>query len=621
MDKLTLKHRKLLQILLNTDKILSSKELSFETKISVRTVKTYIKIINNSISKYGVNIKTIYSKGYKLEYIDIKNLEYIKQKNIFIDESYVNEYVQERVYTILKMLILKNSYVHINDILDELNISIHTFNKDILVVKEKINIYRLKLETKLNYISIVGSEMDIRLFLNDFIYYDNKKDLYEFKEYLKYRIDYSIIEEVFNKFNIIMSGVSIKNLIYHIEIGLTRYILGNEIILYQYENRWKLVDDKSIYFELAKELAMQIEKNYNICLNYAEIMYYALHFKCKVIDNKNIYDNIVDFCIDESFKEIKNNFNIDFSEDIELYNSLKNHIPLMVIRIKSHIIFRNNIVSENLRKYLFATKITHTVSHIIEKNYNIEVDINEFGHLVLYFQKSLMEINKKNRINIGIFNDNSLDEIMYFNTIFNDIDLMKKYNIKNINEDSIENNDFLIGTTNKVSKYNKNYFIINSDDYLEKLKIKLDNLYKNNFNIEKYFKKEYFLSNLNIDNKNDVIKYIIEYLKNNNILKPNLNYNVSFKSAELGREVVHLQDLYKIVDKNICLIVILKRSIFWQQSTARIIILTKTKRDGDKDLYRICDMISKFVSKNENIINLIENQNFKNFLEKIKSDR
>lgn len=52
---------------------------------------------------------------------------------------------------------------------------------------------------------------------------------------------------------------------------------------------------------------------------------------------------------------------------------------------------------------------------------------------------------------------------------------------------------------------------------------------------------------------------------------------------------------------------------------ARIIILTKTKRDGDKDLYKICELISKFISKNENIYSLIENQTFEYFIQILNS--
>ena len=61
-----------------------------------------------------------------------------------------------------------------------------------------------------------------------------------------------------------------------------------------------------------------------------------------------------------------------------------------VLRLRTHLIVRHPLLFENLRRYLFATKVAHSASGIIEKLFGVRMDNNEFAYLVL----SLIDISE-----------------------------------------------------------------------------------------------------------------------------------------------------------------------------------------------------------------------------------
>lgn len=58
-------------------------------------------------------------------------------------------------------------------------------------------------------------------------------------------------------------------------------------------------------------------------------------------------------------------------------------------------VLRNPIVHENLQKYIFAAKVTISAVKVMEDYFNIKINLNEFGYLMLYFNVALRNLNKK----------------------------------------------------------------------------------------------------------------------------------------------------------------------------------------------------------------------------------
>ena len=96
------------------------------------------------------------------------------------------------------------------------------------------------------------------------------------------------------------------------------------------------------------------------------------------------------------------------------------------------------------------------------------------------------------------------------------------------------------------------------------------------------------------------------------LLKPYHDQEI-FTTHEIGNGVVHLQDIKNQVDKPVCLLAILEQPIIWDQTEVRVLLFIKTKKDGDNDLYVLCELFSRWVNNKNKVQSLIEEINFKEF--------
>lgn len=664
---LSSKKQGIISTLLEKGEFTTSKFLSFSLGISVRSVKHYISEINLESQELGLEILSKRSVGYKINILDKSKEDEIRAKYLAKPSALpYNSQSSERVDYIIKTLLKNSGKLRIDDILDALHISIHSLSKDMFSVKMKFNHFRIKVLTRSDQIFLEGSETDIRLCIREYLYEDYNGEIAENK--LEHPTSSNInsdmntspnlseikdiIVHLLNNNNYIMSPFVLNSLALHVYLGICRFKRGHKVILHPFETRWQLINNEDLPMKLSENLCNILNKKYKIELPTEEIAYYALHFKCKLLNSKNQeYEMILaQKCVMDIIEEIQNNFGLDFSDDVTLIENLVLHIPPMITRIKAHIIFRNPEVTENLRQYLFATKITHSACQIIKKYYDVHLDINEFGYLVLYFQMALTHLMDKNKYHIGvIIQRGRAEQLMYFYEIrskfqnskyhFEILDLNKsadpdfqiaqshdKYPFDNHPPDnsfyqnktakltSLQDYDMIISTDDIKNLKNSNIYIINGDNYLAEISKSLEILDFKTFSKEKYFRKSNFITNWSVSNKSEADKKIFHFLWKNKYIKDNVKEFSEFDYTELGKGLVHLQDTNKILSRTICLVIVLKESIYWNNSPVRVIMLTKTKRDTDLDLYGICSVISRWAKDDYNIIRLLENKNFEEFL-------
>ena len=611
MNNLTKRNIKLLKILYDAGDYISSIRLADELDISIRTVKSEIKSINAIISLTNSFIISKYGKGYLLKLSNQfdKSLVEGKRFNHFFDSN------QDRIIYILRKLLLADNYIKIEKLADDLYISRGLLTKILKDVRSQLIRFRLSIVNKPNYgILIKGNEKDKRLAISDYFFHSdielNTEYLKDFSKIgynkQKNRDLFKYIDEILYKYKIDLSEYSVNNLIVHLYITLSRIHSGHQI-----EISSELNSKNSVEYKAARELLDYFQTKINIDVTCEEIDFIAEHIKSKrILDVVLLSDSEIrklKQCIEVMYLEINNNFGFDFTLDSELYQYLYLHIPQMVRRLQAHMTIRNTSVIDNKRRYLFATKVTHSACAVIEQYYNVRVDLNEFGYLLLYFNLAITKFEVNKIIKIGIFTGRSRPEsMMYLNEVREQFP-SRKYVIENIQKIS-EDYDLIISLYKCDTEVSCPLVIIENDDYMNKVQKIVYEIRYQNLNISKYLQDEYIYFNLEGETKADVCRNFYKLLYDRNLITDIPNSANEFIDDEIGNGIVHFQDSYRIVRKNMWFICTLKKPIYWDKQSVKILMLTKTKKENDKDLYNLCRIVSKWSNDLTLINDFLRNQ-------------
>ncbi|MFV0552012.1 MAG: BglG family transcription antiterminator [Anaerorhabdus sp.] len=627
MKSLTTRQKSILTILQQNQDYLTAQDLATSLGVSVRTIKTDINAIVEELKDSEFEIESKNGRGY---FVINKNVDNIKlQETATLLEDVPND-IEERISYVIRKLLVVDYHIKVDDLAMELFISRSSLNQILKEVRNKLLKYRLKLISRAKYgILVEGNEIDKRLAISEYFFHSNVRENYEIENDLiheksDYREEYiqiaNYIRTVCDDYRIDMSDYSINNLVIHVNIAINRckfynYAIVNENILLDIQN--------TIEFKAANELVKEIEKKNHFLMPIGEVVYFAQHLRSKrILDRNRISsdeNNKLESCIRVIFSEINNNFELNLLEDSELYGYLFLHIPQMITRLRYHMTIRNPLVNDHMRRYLFATKVTHSACAIIEQFYEVKVDQNEFGYLLLYFNLAITRFETNKQITIGILTGRGRPEaLMYFNEISEHFS-SHKYKIVEI--DTIESNmnfDLIISTYKLEKSMNFPIFVITNDNYIEKIREKINEIRYHDLDIDRFFKEEYCYFDLDGDTKEEVLTNFYKVLYEREIIKDiPTDYN-GLIDDELGNGIAHLQDSYRIVRKSLCFLCSLKKPIYWDKNMVRILVLTKTKKECDKDLYNLCRIVSKWANDIKKVSDFIKDQRFETLMDGIK---
>ena len=316
--------------------------------------------------------------------------------------------------------------------------------------------------------------------------------------------------------------------------------------------------------------------------------------------------------------EVNNNFGLTLTKDSDWYNYMFLHIPCMIERLKTHLTIRNPLVKDNMRRYLFATKITHSACEVIEHFYQVKVDLNEFGYLLLYFNLAVNNFELNKPINIAILSGRGRPELVMIANEIKERFSSRKYKIKEVRNLDDTKYDLVISTYQIDLKNRCPLVIINDDNYIERIREKINEIRFSRLDLSFFCTKENCCFNLEGNTKEEVLDNLYKDLKDKGIIKELPDKYTGFLDDEIGNGLIHFQDAYRIVKKNILYVCTLKKPVYWNKEMARILIITKTKKEHDKDLYNLCRVISKWASNPQMVNRFLKNQSFDELMEDLK---
>lgn len=390
---------RLLKVLvkLNSKKYNKLDELAEFMSVSTRTIQNYIKQLNEIMKEGIAKIVNVKGEGYKLV---------VENKDKFVElmqcpENNKNEFTmlndsENRLLYIIKLLIDLNQTITIDELAFKINIGRTTLVNDLKKVRQLLKIYNIKLSGKQNSgIKIVGSEINIRLLILDYICKGFEINISHEKVYCQLKNDIIDIFSV-NEFHITDKTI-------------------NKIMNYIFVMMKRLESDKFIHHMDSKYFEIKKNNEYSIALKIKSLV--EKTFKCELNDNETVFltmpligreapinkENItirsnMKFLLKKIIDEINNNFSLSIELESEIVKNLKYHLNFMINRLIFNISIKNTLLDDIKIKYPLPYEMAKLAAKIIERNYNLKVEDDEIGYIALYFESYIEQNNSENNI-------------------------------------------------------------------------------------------------------------------------------------------------------------------------------------------------------------------------------
>lgn len=390
--------------------IITSKEVADKLKLSDRTIRNYIKRLQEILLENGAEIIAKPGHGYTLKinheydfdtFLQENGSSSIKKNELHIDDS------KDRQYHILNKLLFEEDYILFDDLCDKLYVSRSTLSNDFSEIRKFIKPYNLSVVSKVKKgVCIEGYERDKRHFIMDYFFGNsfsisiNKYvgNTLFFNEVSFEEITIIVLDECRNA-ELKLSDYIIQNLVLHIALAIKRIKDGFKLSMFETD---KSIESKE-EFIVAEKILKRITSANNIEFPKEEAYYIALHLKVKCIckkldknedfsDKKKIYDEFINI-----LGEIEHDTGYLIKNDQQLINGLMTHFYQLQMRLKHKVKLENPLLTEIKENYgdiLLLTK--HYISNMsILKDYN--VSDSEWAYICLHFMASIerYKINKK----------------------------------------------------------------------------------------------------------------------------------------------------------------------------------------------------------------------------------
>ena len=387
------RHRDILNIILNTDACITGNELARICNVTIRTIRSDIKEINDLLKEYHVEIESSIKKGY---FLNKENKEILKRNNVIrkvLDYKYIIETpslpIDRQMYILLKLITKK--YISVEELTETLYISASTVNNDVAFINKWLKKdLKLGISYSLNEgITLKANEKEkrniiswvlaIRMNISSISKYWNY--LFEENDVItEAREIYHILSAETKKYKYYLSGHSAQLLCYEILIAVKRQQLG-----------FNLNDSDYINFELMpmmSEIREKLEKKLEENLSEAEWINLEQYFKSKQFlqrtDVKNIETEEAIYIVDEFLRTLHEKFKIDLNSNPDNKYKLVLYVAPMINRLKYNHCISNKIDEKVIQTYKTEFKMASEIIHIIKRKLNLDMELIDLAYITIH---------------------------------------------------------------------------------------------------------------------------------------------------------------------------------------------------------------------------------------------
>ena len=621
------------------DKPVTANELSDELQVSVKTIHNDLLDLKNILDTNVVELNAQRGLGYYLEIKDIesfhKNLLLVEKENSKRNEHDFNN-TNVRIQYLLEHLLFQKSYVRSDSFSRSIGLSRSQFTNDCSIVRDFIKPFNLKLVSRPHYgIRIEGSEFNRRLciasaYLQRMNGYNENTLFPAVAEYQELERINKTILKIFKQFNYQVSDVIKQNLIIHLFIALKRVNIGQEIhlddtILEKLKNTEE--------YKISIYIVCELSKLFQISFPESEIGYITMHLNGKRTyrqesDTKPLIDKKIDLLVTKMLAKVYENYGIDLQKDVELRLVLGLHLVPLLRRIEFGLILKNPLKEEIKTKITMAYEVAICALMVISEAYSKYLNEDEIGYFALHFNLAIERVNvdksKKNVLIVCSTGQGSaqLLKVNFLRHYASQVNIVNTIQASDLDGYDTSYYDLILSTIPLANDYSIPVIHVQTfleEESLNDIQIALD---KCTFRMEDYFNEKLFFSDLNIDSKEEILKYMC------NQIKKVKEVNDGFYEAVMRRESVATTSFGNLVaiphpdqlmsKETFVAVSVLKKPILWDGKKVQLIFLVSIESKKVHDIQGFYQRVSRLLISRNKVRNLIKEKNYKYLIQVLK---
>lgn len=623
-------HIKLINFLRTKRQNVTSEILSKELDISIRTVKYYVKEINEYL---GYKLIVSSRNGYQIDQQLL--IKYFQMEEHSFDLIPQNNY-ERAVFIIQQFIKSGGKKIDVEEICEQMYVSNSTLYK----VIEELNYlhlnHKVKFERREGYIHIIGKEKDIRRIFMKVINQSSKNsflDLETFQDFfpeINLFVLKDLINKLFKKTNGRINDFIEFNILIHIAILINRVKNANTL-------KDERIESTPINSNVNNEFLIEIEKEYNVKLSLIEVSELNRLLNYYELEGKSIHqiDSKYVFLVKKYIKNIYERYYIDLVEESFLM-PFAFHLESLYWRASNNILQHNPLTEIVKKNNPLVFDIAIFIGLDFMKEMNVVINEDEIAFIAIHLGVAIEQLFKKTeKIKIGVYSPNYISInsylIMKLESYFNnqvdffemspqdlivrkDIDLIcstislenEKLEIPFIQISPLVSDRDLIIVENSINNVSLNY----SDKKL-------------NYMIDHFFKKDFFKIIEREHSQQEILNNLCNELYENNIVSQNFVNNVFQRelmaSTAFGRYAIPHSVTFDA--KISCINVLISRKgIEWGNSFVNIVFLIAINEQEIKLVREFYDFIFTILEKPQVLENVINSENYSEFISIIKSN-
>lgn len=590
-----------------------AKQISNIIGVSEKTIRNDILSINNKLA----DVAAILSKtnfGYYLK---------IETENRFAEilcesESAIPSTPSQRIDYIIKLFLTEDRYIKTEEIANMLYQSSSTISTDLRQVRKKLKQYQLSLETKPKYgMKLKGEEKHLRELESDLLY--KNRDIIDDRVH---NIIVNILHEVMNKYHFQISEYAFNNLVIHLVITINRIEQGNQIRISP--NYFEDLQEK-LEYTIAQDIANHIHSELSIVLPEIECAYISMHLLGKKMqsDKENtVIPQKYSVLIQKLLIELSQEFQINFTKDLNLQLALSLHLIPLVYRLKYDLRMENPLLDSIKKNYPHAYIIAKSLAHGLSKEFNKELSPDEIGYLTLHInlsmEKEFINIRKKNIILVCATGRGTakLLEYQYRQKFDSWINQLKCCDAASLVDQDFKDIDFIF-TTVPIEipvpvPVIETSFILDEDETN-----KIEKTIDKDPSMISYFPEELFFDNPDLQTQEEVINFLVKQVSKFYKIPADFKDLVWKRekrfSTAFDNNVALPHPYIPCTQETFASTVILKKPILWGSKMVQIIFLISISKENDPNIQTFYGKLSKLLV-NDALLNQLLKHPTNNFL-------